>query len=244
MQGDIPLLLADPLPAGELSAMSREYDAPTLYQKLRNRFYKDYNCRDYERILNRLLLEHGRDAPLLSIGGGPIRRAPHITNMNIGPYPNVDLVCDAHTLCYRDGMVDAIHIDAVLEHLHNPAKAVQEIMRVLKPGGKVLSVVPFMQGYHGYPHHYQNYTLTGHVHLWRTHGFEIIGSGACQGPMVAITTLAYRFCLEYFPPVLNVFFGRALQLIALCLRPLDRLLEKHPNRHVLASSTYVLAQKP
>lgn len=248
LQGDVPLIFKEAATASELLAheahMAQEYSKPNLYQRLRNSFYKDYNCHEYDRIFTTMLSEHSDRSVFLSIGGGPIRRAPHITNMNIGPYPNVDIVCDAHDVCYHDETVDAIHCDAVLEHLHTPIRAVQEMHRVLKKGGQVLSVIPFMQGYHGYPHHYQNYTLSGHERLYHAQGFEILASGACQGPVVAVTTLTYRFCLEYLPRGLNVIIGRGLQLIALMLRPLDRLLEQHPKRHVLASSTYVLARKP
>jgi hypothetical protein len=118
------------------------------------------------------------------------------------------------------------------------------MFRVLKKGGTLLSVVPFMQGYHGYPHHYQNYTASGHALLFKEGGFDIVESGACQGPVVAITTLCARFCLLYLPRGLNLLAGRSVQLLGLILRPLDRLLENHPQRHVLASSTYVLAKKP
>ncbi len=223
--------------------MQKEYTRPTFYQRLRNLLYRDYNCHHYVRLWEEMVASHNNKNVFLSVGGGPIRRAAFITNMNIDAYPNVDIVCDAHELCYQDASVDAIHCDAVLEHLHHPIIAVKEMQRVLKKGGRVMSVVPFMQAYHGYPHHYQNYTLTGHELLYRDHGFTIIASGACQGPVVAMTTLSTRFCMEYLPRGLNVIIGRGVQLIGLLLRPLDRLLESHPQRYVLASSTFVLAEK-
>jgi SAM-dependent methyltransferase len=247
-RGIVPAIFKDETVADSLdaegSAMAEEYASPSLYQRIRKALYKDYNAHIYDQRFTELITENdSAEKCFLSIGGGPLRRSPHITNMNIGPYPNVDIVSDAHELPYHDATVDAIHCDAVLEHLHTPIKAVQEMQRVLKKGGKVLSVVPFMQSYHGYPHHYQNYTITGHELLYRSNGFQILESGACQGPVFAMTVLCSRFCTLYFPPVLNHIFGKGLLVIGLVLRPLDRLLEKHPNRYVLASSTYVLAQK-
>lgn len=246
-QGKVPAIFQDETTASALDAhgseMAAEYANPSPYQRIRRILYKDYNARAYDRIFAALIAENDDSKVLLSIGGGPLRRAPQVTNMNIGPYPNVDVVSDAHDLCYHDETVDAIHCDAVLEHLHTPIKAVQEMRRVLKKDGKVLSVVPFMQGYHGYPHHYQNYTITGHELLYTSNGFRVLASGACQGPVFAMTVLCSRFCTLYFPPVLNVLFGRGLLLIGLALRPLDRLLEKNVNNYVLASSTFVLAQK-
>lgn len=247
-KGKVPAIFKDETTPEQLdahgSAMATEYENPSLYTRIRSVLYKDYNARIYDKLFAEMVARY--DCPeklFLSIGGGPIRRSPHITNMNIGPYPDVDLVSDAHNLPYHDETVDAIHCDAVLEHLHTPVKAVQEMQRVLKKGGKVLSVVPFMQGYHGYPHHYQNYTITGHELLYSSNGFRVVASGACQGPVFALTVFCSRFCTLYFPPILNVIFGKGMLALGLLLRPLDRLLEHHTERYVLASSTFVLAEK-
>ena len=42
-------------------------------------------------------------------------------------------------------------------------------MRVLKPGGEIVCCVPFLQPYHGYPHHYYNMTAQGLVNLFADH---------------------------------------------------------------------------
>jgi ubiquinone/menaquinone biosynthesis C-methylase UbiE len=57
-------------------------------------------------------------------------------NVNIGPFPKVDVVADAHLLPYADGSVDAIFCEAVLEHLAEPGQSVREMHRVLRRGGK------------------------------------------------------------------------------------------------------------
>lgn len=247
-RGAVPIMLKDAVTATSLQEnnpkMEEEYTAPSLYQRLRNYLYKDYSSRELKDLFHQSIGSRPENQLVLSIGGGPIRDTPYITNLNIGPYPNVDIVGDAHELPYNDNTVDAIYISAVLEHLKEPIKAVKEIYRVLKPGGQVFSVTPFMQAYHGYPNHFQNYTITGHEYLFASNGFNIIKVGAGLGPIVAMTTLNARFCLEYLPPVLNIIVGRAVQAIGLLLRPLDTLLEKTPKRHIIASATHVLAQKP
>ncbi|OGN41704.1 MAG: hypothetical protein A2606_02695 [Candidatus Yanofskybacteria bacterium RIFOXYD1_FULL_42_10] len=45
----------------------------------------------------------------------------------------------------------------VLEHLHNPTVAMSEIYRVLKPGGYMLGVVPFIHPYHARQDGYRDY---------------------------------------------------------------------------------------
>jgi len=223
--------------------MEDEYNSPSLYQRIRNYFYKDFSSHDFIAVLDTVIRNRPANEAIISIGGGPTRDGPNVTNLNIGPFPNVDIIGDAHDLPYNDCVLDAIYCTAVLEHLREPITAVQEMHRVLKPRRQVLSVIPFMQGYHGYPSHFQNYTLSGHEYLYSSHGFKVISSGACLGPVVAMTNLNAQFFLEYMPPVLNVLLGRGMQLLGLLLRPLDRLLEKNPKRHILASATYVLAEK-
>lgn len=50
--------------------------------------------------------------------------------------PNVDLyVGDIHDLPLRDGSVDRARADRVLQHVLDPAKAIAEVRRVLRPGG-------------------------------------------------------------------------------------------------------------
>ncbi|HJS85875.1 MAG TPA: methyltransferase domain-containing protein, partial [Acetobacteraceae bacterium] len=47
------------------------------------------------------------------------------------------------------------------EHVRDPFRCAAEIARVLKPGGRLLCCVPFLQPEHGYPHHYYNMTRQG-----------------------------------------------------------------------------------
>jgi SAM-dependent methyltransferase len=52
--------------------------------------------------------------------------------------PNVRFeVADIYTLPFPEGSFDAVYCNAVLVHLREPAKAVREFYRVLKPGGVV-----------------------------------------------------------------------------------------------------------
>ena len=179
----------------------------------------------------------------LSIGGGPVVVHPHLTNLNIGPFANVAIVADAHALPYADATVDGIYCEAVLEHLSDPAKAVAEMFRVLKPGALVFAATPFLQAFHGYPNHFQNYTLFGHERLFTSHGFTRIDSGCCVGPVNALLTLNARAIGLYIPGIVGKLLKGAFQLLTLWMRPLDRLLAKSPNSHMLASTTYVLMKK-
>ena len=71
------------------------------------------------------------------------------------------MVGDAHKLPFKSQVFDSIICQAVLEHVSNPNKVVDEMLRVLKPKGHVFVEVPFIQGYHADPDDYQRYTLNG-----------------------------------------------------------------------------------
>ena len=62
---------------------------------------------------------------------------------------------------FADDVFDVVLSNAVLEHVRDPFAAADEMSRVLKPGGMLYCAVPFLQPYHGYPHHYFNMTQQG-----------------------------------------------------------------------------------
>ena len=181
---------------------------------------------------------------VIAIGGGPARDRERYLNVNIGPFPNVDIVGDALELPFADASVDGVVIQAVLEHLTDPWAALREISRVLKPAGLCLATTPFLQPYHGYPSHWQNFTQAGHALALEKAGLTIVDQGVAVGPTYAITTLVADYFLNYAPRPLRKLLWRAAILFGSLLRPLDRKLVNHPNAHVLASVTYAVGQKP
>lgn len=189
-----------------------------------------------------LVTTHG---PAIAIGGGPQRVHPRLRNLNLAPFPNVDLVGDAHRLPLADASVAALHCEAVLEHLDQPQVAVAEMLRVLRPGGLVFAATPFLQSFHGYPSHHRNFTLMGHRGLFERAGFEILDSGPCVGPTFALVDLASNWARELLP---GRWLSRGawllIRLAGRLLVPLDHLLLRNERAHRLASTTFVLARKP
>ena len=190
------------------------------------------------------IVEQPAGSLCISVGGGPARAHPRLVNVNIGPFPGVDVVGDAHRLPYADGSVDAVFCEAVLEHLERPDAAVAEMRRVLRSGGQVFAATPFLQRYHGHPDHYQNFTLTGHRRLFERAGFNVLESGTCVGPSYALTTLGGDYLREFVPTrVASRAAWMLFGLASLPLRFIDRVLPA-TGAHVLASSTFVRASAP
>lgn len=204
-------------------------------------FRSEPSLRAFEAVASR----GERGGLCLSVGGGPRRVDERLVNLNVDAFDNVDVVGDAYALPYADGGVDGIHCEAVLEHLEYPEVAVGEMSRVLPPGGEAYVATPFLQAFHAYPNHFQNFTLEGHDRLFRRHGFEIVSSGACVGPTFALTDLAALYLRDVFP---GGRVGRAAAKVAalgfLGLRPLDRRLLRRPEAHRLASTVYAHLRKP
>lgn len=185
------------------------------------------------------------DALVLSIGGGPRRVHPRLVNVNIGLFENVDVVADGYRLPYCDGSVDACHCEAVLEHMEEPGRAVAEMFRVLRPGGQVFAATPFLQAFHAYPNHFQNFTLEGQRRLFERAGFEVLSAGACVGPTFAIADLTLEYLRVYVKSRnLSRFLRLPLAAVFRLLLRLDRRLLREAPASDLASTTFVHARKP
>lgn len=181
---------------------------------------------------------------VVSIGGGPLRVHPRFVNLNIVMDRGVDLRATAYALPFADGTLAAIHCEAVLEHLEFPQQAVDEMHRVLAPGGLVYAATPFLQAYHAYPDHFQNFTLNGHTRLFERAGFAIEDAGVCVGPTFAMVDLAANYVRELLPGrLLSRGAERIVRTAGRLLRLADIRLTSDRNARVLCSSTFVLGVK-
>jgi len=256
----VPLLLPDAdhggvSPLGEDDAMVKEYDeqsrqAAPRQRPMTKRVSRWLNARaaasrtaGVQRAFEELFHGLAADALCLSIGGGPTRVDPRLVNLNIGPFANVDVVADAYALPYATGSVDAVHCEAVLEHLEFPDQAVREMYRVLRSGARVYAATPFLQAFHGYPDHFQNFTLNGHRRLFERAGFSIERIGPAVGPIFALRDLAGQTLRHGLPAAPGRWLHGAWLLATLPLLALDRRLGEGEAGRRAASLTYLLAHK-
>ncbi|HKR63073.1 MAG TPA: methyltransferase domain-containing protein [Thermoanaerobaculia bacterium] len=181
---------------------------------------------------------------IVSIGGGPTRVHPRLVNLNIAMERGVDVVATAYRLPFANDAVPALHCEAVLEHLELPNDAVAEMYRVLQPGGLVFAATPFLQPYHAWPDHYQNFTLSGHVRLFERAGFTIETSGACVGPTFVLVDLLANYARAFTPGrFASRVLERLVRISGRAMRLLDLPLRHHRDAATLCSTTFVLARK-
>jgi SAM-dependent methyltransferase len=113
------------------------------------------------------LIERHQHGLILDCGAG--RRDEyydHVVNLEVVHYDTTDVVAVGEQLPFVDQSFDAVISLSVLEHVRDPFECAREIARVLKPGGELICSVPFLQPYHGYPHHYYNMTHQGLSNLF------------------------------------------------------------------------------
>jgi SAM-dependent methyltransferase len=104
---------------------------------------------------------------------------------------NITFIADGHSIPLAEASVDAVWIQAVLEHVVDPVKVASEVERVLKPGGLVFADTPFLWPVHEKAYDFTRWTAGGHRWLFRR--FEAVATGTSSGPGVA-AILAIR-CL-------------------------------------------------
>lgn len=126
---------------------------------------------NYDKFAKLLLVQSTKPKVLL-IGGGILGKGldtllsyPQInlveTDVSFGP--RIILVCDAHDIPFEDSTFDGVIIQAVLEHVIDPYRCVEEIFRVTKKDGLIYSEIPFMQQVHGGRQDFTRFTYLGHL---------------------------------------------------------------------------------
>ncbi len=93
---------------------------------------------------------------------------PNVVNLEIVNYPTTDVLAVGESLPFADQSFDGVLSLCVLEHVRDPFRCAAELARVVRPGGAIYAAVPFLQPYHGYPHHYYNMTDAGLRNLFES----------------------------------------------------------------------------
>lgn len=90
-------------------------------------------------------------AALESVSARPVFCADYV------PSPGVDLLADGHHLPLADGSLGAVLCSHVLEHVRDPRRVVDEVHRVLRPGGRAYFTLLDFWPYHAKPGVYPDY---------------------------------------------------------------------------------------
>jgi len=78
--------------------------------------------------------------------------------LDINDKSNPDICSDLHNIKWKSDYFDTVLAIEVLEHIQNPQKAIDEMMRILKPGGTCIISTRFIHAYHPGPKDYYRFT--------------------------------------------------------------------------------------
>jgi SAM-dependent methyltransferase len=181
------------------------------------------------RLVEDLIAETKERPRVLVIGGGAIGSGIEalyrdsrvdLLAFDIYTSDNCQFIADGHQIPLKDKSVDGVVIQAVLEHVLNPQLVVDEIYRVLRPGGLVYADTPFMQQVHEGPYDFTRFTESGHRYLFRH--FALRNSGVVAGLGTQLL-----WSIIYFSRGINYRAGQVARIAFWWLPKLDPLLNPH-----------------
>ena len=162
-------------------------------------------------------------------------------NLDIRPFPNVNVVADAQHLPFGDSSFDHVFRSTVLEHVPYPQLVAQEISRVLRPGGTACIQSPFLEAIHD-EHDYFRFTLKGLKVLFPE--LNEVKSCVSSSPSQVLADILRVYPVLVFE---GTFIESPLRLIMSWLaRPfqwLDFLIKKKRSMPLYARAFYFIGQK-
>jgi SAM-dependent methyltransferase len=241
-------LLRDDLPRVE-APLFIDFLTPELRAQFAVVDTDNVSCHPYDSIAAPLIASHPNGL-ILDCGAG-FRPAYHdnVVNFEIAPYETTDVRGVGERLPFRDNVFDAAFSLSVLEHVTDPFACARELARVLKPGGVLYAVVPFLQPYHGYPHHYYNMTRQGLANLFagrlEVERQEVTGGGR---PVFALAWIIRRWAEGLSGKARREFLDmRVGELLGDPLAHMNRsFVTELPEdfNFELAATTALIARKP
>ena len=198
-----------------------------------------------------LLLKQNENPKVLIVGGSIVGQGMEallsdpsleLIESDVAFGPRISIICDVHNIPFDDSSFDGVIVQAVLEHVLEPNRCVEEIHRVLKENGLVYAETPFMQQVHLGKYDFTRFTHLGHRHLFRK--FEEIYSGPACGPGMALAWSYQYFLLSFVKaPAVRAFVKVFARITSFWLKYFDYYLIDKPGTLDAASGYYFMGKK-
>lgn len=151
---------------------------------------------------------------MLDVGGGndlkylsflSLNEKVRIVNFDLKSGAKVDFESDR--LPHDSNSIDIVLFLNVMEHIYNYNNILSEVIRVTKPGGKVVGFVPFLMWYHPDHKDYFRYTKDALEKILGDHNarsieVEFIG----RGPFIASAHMMLQSFPTLIRPIIYIVF--------------------------------------
>jgi len=176
--------------------------------KFKNWWFKN-SSREYLYSVNEQFSNFiDNDSYVLDAGAGtaPYKGLFNHANYETADFEQVDknytsstYVCDLKSIPVEAERFDFIIFNQVMEHLPEPLLVLEELHRVMKPGGRIICTCPLYYQEHEIPYDFYRYTQFAHRHLFGRAGFTIESIDWLEG---YFGTVAYQLeCMFKYLPV-------------------------------------------
>ena len=202
--------------------------------------------------LDRFIASHASASLTLDLGAqsGPYAASfPRRIGLDLRRAAGVAVLADARALPLADATFEVVLCTEMLEHVSEPHVAVDEMWRVLKPGGTLLLTTRFLFPIHDAPYDYFRFTKYGLRHLLRR--FEILELQEEADSVETLAILVQRLGMQ--ARTLRRTPLRAIWLIAArIIRPFSFLItdeygdtQRRRREHgIMTSGYHVACRKP
>ena len=181
---------------------------------------------------------------ILNVGSGPERLGDEFINVDVFPFPEVDVIASARQLPFQDNSVDGIVSESMFEHVLNPNDVAKEMVRVLRPGGILYVSAPFIHPYHASPDDFTRWTTGGLKNLFED--LEPVETGIRSGPWSAfLLFLAYwlGILFSFGSKKAAPFIAHIFMLVLGPLKYLDFIFMKLPGSEAVSAHLYFIGRK-
>lgn len=193
-----------------------------------------------------IMSKYDQTCTVLNLGCGPddYLGREDLINVDLHPYSVVDMVADCTALPVKEAKVDCVVNIAMLEHVPAPNLVIDEMHRVLKPGGELICYAPFLVPFHAAPSDYYRWTKKGLELAFSN--FSEVEIVVGPGPTSALLWIGQEFlstalCFGIQPlkDILFLFF----MIISFPIKILDLYLAHLKLAEGVASGFYIYAKK-
>lgn len=209
--------------------------------------YATHNdSRSIREAIREILLELQVEDLGLNVGCGETNLHSQVLGVDLKLGLCTSCVADGLNLPFEDRVFQVVFSQEFVEHVSDPECAVQEMARVLKPGGVLYLQVPFVIGYHPGPEDYWRFTQAGIRRLVERSGLSCERVDVAVGAGTGFYRILVEFIAGVFDRLHNSLYIPSKAGAAVLFYPfkwLDGWLDKGRARFRIPGGHFAIARK-